>query len=239
MIKKNINISNKDFLSRIAQYLMLHGSFLSEIGLLNGKMGICLFFFLYGRQSGVKRYERFAGNLFDEVYKEIHKDSPVYFRNGLCGIGWAIEYLLRNHFVEGDPDEIFEELDKRIVQWDVRHITDYSLETGLAGIACYVIARRQNRISENSCFTKDYITELCIALQKGNQNTNTQKIILETYLNSILDNETIEEFYNPLDSIVRKIRFKTSELFEKPRPKGIEKGGYSGVGLKFLMNPKP
>ncbi|MDR0574375.1 MAG: hypothetical protein LBG96_10175, partial [Tannerella sp.] len=142
---------NDELLQRIARYLMLHGSFIDNIGLLNGKMGIAIFFYHYSRYTGKNIYDDFAGELIDEIYNEIHVNTPCDFKDGLCGIGWGMEYLIRNNFVNADSDEVLEDLDKRIMERDVRRITDYSLETGLKGIACYVIERRKNRTNENPC----------------------------------------------------------------------------------------
>ena len=44
-------------LNRIIHYLILNASFIRDLGLLDGKMGICIFFYLYARQTGSKLYE--------------------------------------------------------------------------------------------------------------------------------------------------------------------------------------
>ncbi|MDR0602926.1 MAG: glycosyltransferase [Bacteroidales bacterium] len=151
---------NNELLQRIARYLMLHGSFIDNTGLLSGKTGIAIFFYHYSRYTGEKIYDDFAGELIDEIYSEIHVNTPCDFKDGLCGIGWGMEYLIRNNFVIADSDEAPEDLDKRIMERDVRRITDYSLETGLKGIACYVIGRRKNRDNENPYIGQGYIQDL-------------------------------------------------------------------------------
>jgi hypothetical protein len=47
-------MKQEEILSRIARYLMLHGSFTSNIGLLNRKIGIAIFFYHYARYTGKK-----------------------------------------------------------------------------------------------------------------------------------------------------------------------------------------
>ena len=54
-------------LKRIADHQMLHGSFRRDLGVLNGKMGIVLFFFHYARYTGRVLYEDFAGEMLEEV----------------------------------------------------------------------------------------------------------------------------------------------------------------------------
>jgi lantibiotic modifying enzyme len=104
-------------------------------------MGIMLFFAHYGRFTGNTIYTDFAGELLDEIYEDIRSDTPIDFENGLCGIGWAIEYLLQNAFMEGDSDEILFEIDKKIMACDIRRIDDASFRTGLGGISCYIQKR--------------------------------------------------------------------------------------------------
>ena len=143
-------IDKNQLLQRIARYLMLHASFTDNIGLLNGKTGIAIFFYHYFRFTGKKLYCDFADVLVNEIYKEIHVNTPLNFKDGLCGIGWGIEHLIRNHFVEADRDDVLVDLDKRIMEWDVRRISDCSLETGLAGIACYVVSRMEDHEKEHA-----------------------------------------------------------------------------------------
>src|SRR5450759_41468 len=86
-------------LQRIANVLLLNASFIDNLGLLNGKMGIAIFFFHYSRYTGNKAFEDFAGELIDEIYEEISTLTPMNFEDGLTGIGWGIEYLIRHNFV--------------------------------------------------------------------------------------------------------------------------------------------
>jgi hypothetical protein len=117
-------------LKRIADHQMLHGSFRRDLGVLNGKMGIVLFFFHYARYTGRVLYEDFAGEMLEEVIQELHSDLPIRFSDGLCGIGWGVEYLIQNAFIAGDSDEILEDLDQKIMEWDPRRATDLSFESG-------------------------------------------------------------------------------------------------------------
>lgn len=141
------HMTEKDdiLLRRIANHLIINASFMDDIGLYHGKMGVVLFFAHYGRYTGESLYEDFAGELLDEVYLDTHKGLPVNFENGLCGIGWAIVYLLQNEFMEGDPGEILCEIDKQIMERDIRRITDQSIETGMEGISYYLHARLTTR----------------------------------------------------------------------------------------------
>lgn len=87
------------YLKKIANVLVLNASFTDNPGLLNGKMGIAIFFYHYSRYSDNKNYEEYAGELIDEIYSEINTNTPVNLADGLIGIGWGIEYLVQSGFV--------------------------------------------------------------------------------------------------------------------------------------------
>ena len=109
-------------LKQIADHYLLRGLFCREMGLWNGKTGMSLFFFLLSRHTGNHWYEEFAGELLDDVCSSLSKQCPVTFADGLCGIGWTIEFLKKEGFIEGDTDDILEEVDKQVMERDVRRI---------------------------------------------------------------------------------------------------------------------
>jgi hypothetical protein len=141
-----------NLLERIANHLIMNASFLPDLGLYHGKMGIVIFFAHYARYTGETLYDDFAGELLDEIYEEIHDKISIYFESGLCGIGWGIEYLLENDFIEGDSDDILSEIDMKIMERDLRRIKDLSFRTGLEGVSCYILKRI------NSSYRKKNIT---------------------------------------------------------------------------------
>jgi hypothetical protein len=225
---------NDEILRRIARYLMLHGSFASDIGLLNGKMGILLFLYHYAKYSGHKIFEKFADEMISEIYREISDHTPLNFNDSLCGIGWGFEYLTKNSFVKADSDNILEDLDKKITEWDVRRITDISIEKGLCGIACYVAARLQNKKNTSPFLTVDYCNDLIISLNRNGEN-DKKALELKEILFRIVNKERIETFYNPVYQIVGKTKFDRATLFEKPQLRGIANNGYAGIGLKLIL----
>ena len=128
-------------LQRIANVLLLNASFIDNPGLLNGKMGIAIFFYHYSRYSKNKIYEDYAGELVDEIYEEINTSTPVNFENGLTGIGWGIEYLVKNGFVQADTDEALEEVDNIVYRNSLYR--PFLLESGkdLFGYGLYFLTR--------------------------------------------------------------------------------------------------
>lgn len=65
-------------------------------------------------------------------------------------MGWhrlGVEYLVRYGFVEDAGNEERNKIDKKVMEYDVRRLDDYSLATGLEGIAWYVLLRLSSGIN--------------------------------------------------------------------------------------------
>ena len=75
-------MKEQEILQRIARFLILQSSFINNIGLLHGKMGIVLFFYIYSRFTKNRLFENYANNLVDEIYKQINVRSSIDFENG-------------------------------------------------------------------------------------------------------------------------------------------------------------
>lgn len=134
-------IMQDEDLRRIALYYMLHGSFMDNIGLFRGKMGLVLFYFLYSRYTSNPLYEDFAVELFNEICEDVSYETPIGLRDGLCGIGWGILFLHKEGFIDNSPDELLADIDARIMEYHLLRMKDLSLETGFEGIALYVSER--------------------------------------------------------------------------------------------------
>ena len=151
---------DNELLQRIANHLIINSSFLDNLGLFHGKMGIVIFFYHYSRYTNNPIYEEFAGELLDEIFEEIHDKLPIDFENGYLGIGWGIEYLAEQKFIDGDTNDILADIDKKVMERDIRRISDVSLNNGLEGVLHYVLARLQNKNDTIQLFDKEYLDDL-------------------------------------------------------------------------------
>lgn len=225
-------MNNDETLRRIARYLMLHTSHQHNLGLLNGKMGVAIFFFHYTEYMAKKVYKDFAGELINEIYNEIHVNYLCDFKDGLSGIAWGVEYLVRNQFVEGETDKILEDLDRQILERDVRRIQDNTLGTGLKGLAYYVISRCANMVRNNN-ISEEYILDLIKALQSNVYKDNENTQLIKT-LKGILTHQQVAISMSFIEDILKKTTFRYKSLFETSRPLGISNNGYAGIGLKIM-----
>ena len=155
---------------------------LSNLGLLSGKMGIIIFFSHYHTYAQNEVFDDMASSLTDEVFDKIHKKLPFGFETGLAGIGWAIEYLIQNKFVEGSSLEVCDEIDKMIMKTDPRRLGDLTLETGIAGLLHYVLAHIQGvrnqtgKLPFDDNYLKDIHNVVC-TLDRERTNKNLQSLI--------------------------------------------------------------
>lgn len=234
IIAEKIMISTGNLFQRALSYLVINSDFMPNIGLFHGKMGLVLFFSVYARFSKNELYNQFAYDLLDEVYEDIHKDILLDFENGLCGIGWAIEFLVQNGYMEGDTDEILEDVDKHIMQYNVCRISDLSFRNGLAGIVYYVCARLSTfRRNDVLPFDLVFLENLKDALLSArfSEADEVPPCLIETYLN-VLRGVKPER----LDILV----FLQLSDLQIPKefqsvPLGL-KDGLTGILLKLILN---
>ena len=217
------NIENEQLL-RIARYLMLNTSFFHDNSLSHGKMGIAIFFFHYGQYSNSSIYTDYAWDLIEDIYEKMHYKIPVNFENGLCGIGFGIEYLVQNKFMKGNTGDILEDLNNLVMERDPRRIKDISFEKGLGGIYYYVFMHTNSPYCSSTVFDSIYLKEL-------NQAVNTSEIS-----SLVSKGYPCFDFSSPLTFP----SYLLSDEFELNKDTDITKyafgikNGLAGIGLKLI-----
>lgn len=169
---------------RIINTLLLNASFIDNLGLMHGKMGISIFFYQLARQTNNQIYEDYAGELIDEIYGEITINTPVDFENGLAGIAWGIEYLVQNGFIEADTDEVLEEFDNRVFKELIYNTPkNIGLLNGLLGIGAYLLKRIQNPQSNDDKISTLTNKQLLIHLidELDRKTKNISELITEPH----------------------------------------------------------
>lgn len=137
-------------LKRIAGILLLNASFIESPGLLNGKLGITIFFYHYYRYTGNEIYNEFAGELIDQIYEEINTSIPVNFEDGLTGIGWGIEYLVKNRLVDADTDEALAEIDNTLYRRRLNSAILIDESNSIFGYGLYYLSRLTGHNIDNN-----------------------------------------------------------------------------------------
>jgi hypothetical protein len=151
-------------------------------------MGLVLFFANYYRLTGNKVYERTADELMDQVIQDLNKNLPIGFGNGLMGIGWGVEYLIQNGYIEGDSLEVCEEMDIKLLELNPTRFTDISLEEGLEGILHYVLAHTKGVMESHGRLPFDKLWyeslyQAMISIRKRDDISPEMRKLSETYCN--------------------------------------------------------
>lgn len=189
MIKFNLE-------EKIIHHLILQSFFVKDLGLFHGKMGIVLLFFEYGKYTNCDIYTDVGEELLDNILNQLHENLPFHFDSGLSGIGWGIEYLLQNHFIEGNNNEICLEIDRKIMQINLRQLNNTTLETGLDGLYYYISARIRGAIFQNNSipFNNAYLNDLSYVNSSFTINNlikfyNRYPVSIKPFLNQVLIDE--------------------------------------------------
>lgn len=149
--------------------LIINSFATDNIGLLYGKMGYALTFFYLSHGSEISKssiFERYACDILNDVLSSIPQNCSFDFAHGLCGIGWGIDYLLKNQYVEGNSLEICKELDNEIMKINSKRLDD-GLHFGLKGLLHYILIHLSNCMLVRSAlpfdnlFLKDVHETVC------------------------------------------------------------------------------
>lgn len=220
---------------RIQNSLMLKSKLLSDVGLLNGKMGMAIAFGHLYKQTLNEVFDDCMSELVDNILETTYKGLDIGFLSGFSGIGWGIEYMIQHGFVEGNGVEVCSELDLRIMEKDPRRITDFSLETGLEGLLHYVLAHLCGAIRQESQlpFDNTYLGDLYSSLKSRHQcgESSTLNLLINKYTDWYNGTNTLGYHWNIL-SFIEPIEVDEKRIAEYPL--GI-RDGLSGVLLKQLL----
>lgn len=229
-------ILDKDqYLLRIARHLIINSCYTDNLGLFNGKIGIVIFFAHFARYSRKKIYDDFAGKLLDEVYAQIHAETPINFKNGLCGIGWSMEYLLQNDFIEGNSNDVLADIDEKIMERDPLRVCDKSFETGAAGILFYILTRlfSTKHKTDDIPFIPSYLEDwYTVSLKESQQQTD-----LGYFSNLFLQWKNNKEMNFTVNKLLPNVVLPSTIMDEEfiYLPFGL-KNGCAGIGLKNILS---
>ena len=77
----------KKEMDKIADYLLLRSSYMQELGLFHGKMGVVVALYLYADAYGDEVMREYAWELFQQVYDGVHNAV------------WPVSVMARHCFV--------------------------------------------------------------------------------------------------------------------------------------------
>ena len=224
-----------NFSDRILHILLLNSNFLSDFGLFTGKTGLAITFAHLHRQTLNSAYDDCLGELLDDIMRKTYKGLNIDFASGFTGIGWGLEYLLQNGFVEGNGIDTCKELDLKIMERDPRRITDLSLDTGLEGLLHYVLAHLHGAASKRDIlpFDEIYLNDLYYSVLSIEQCDLSVplKILIDKYINWYTDRHTLD-YQMDVTLFIKDIEVNEKRFSEYPL--GI-RDGLAGILLKQYL----
>ena len=228
-----MSMEQKQFLSDISNHLTLNAPNMSDIGLFQGKMGVVLFFYLYSRYTQSGYYQDFADILLDEVVEELDTSLNISLKNGLSGIGWSLEYLVQNNFIEGDTSEILHDINLTIMnKADFSNCCDFSFESGLSGVVFYIKTHLSSPVRENKSlpFPPSFLSNL-VSVIKKNKLDNYPFCSFLKYMHrpfASQDRLTLSRFLAPPKNGYEREIYKNCSL-------GLH-GGLAGIGINLMLS---
>jgi len=233
-------VKNKDgdaILTQIANYLLVKKNEVNELGFLRGKMGIVLFLNHYAQYSQNIDYRIYAEELLYEIFDEITLELPVNFSTGYCGIGWGIGYLIQLDFIDGDADEVLEDIDLQVMERDPLRINDLSIETGLAGIILYVLSRisSANKNNKQLPFDNAYLSALAQKVDRVLSQANVKNLLnTDIFLEYAVFNSLKTDYNNSMSVFDFMYPFTPEEFNIDNYSIGL--AGISGIGIKLILD---
>ena len=193
------------YLKQTAEILIKYSSFIPDIGLYNGKMGIAIFLYRYARYSNKRKYKTYANELIDDVIDALHINTPAGIDDGISGIRFGFDYLSKNGYINIKSDDYFESLNDFIEQSEFETINEKSyFYQGLYWVLL------KSEFLENSGF--EYILDKIYSKLK---NINSKKnilypkmiqsllyLVLECCCNKVFG-EKSENIFNELETIIK------------------------------------
>jgi len=151
------------YLNRIANILLINVGFLDNPGLYTGEMGLVVFFLRYARHTQNKLFSDCGFELMQIVHERIHVKMPIGYKQGVTGIGSAIEHLVQEGYIEADTDELLCDFDNRINS--IHNLLQLSFEE-ILGMAYYIIWRMSGRSSKKDFFLNTQLPSIIAAIQQ-------------------------------------------------------------------------
>lgn len=176
---------NRKFLEGIIQEISVEikdkfnsSKFKQDLGLLSGKSGSSLFMFYASRYFDNSGYEKLAQELLESTFDDINQGASLpTFCGGLAGIGWSINHLVENNYIEQNNLEVLNDFDGYLMRslFTFLKQKNFDFLHGATGIVYYFLDRVKGNMEVQKCLQR-YIEELH-GYAIIDENNKTAKII--------------------------------------------------------------
>jgi hypothetical protein len=150
-----------------------------DFSLYHGQTGLAIVYFILSAISKNNFFYLRAEALVNNLGGHIANVQKLDFENGLAGIGWGVEWIVQNKYIEANTEEILEDLDDELYKIAVyARLNSLNIENGTLGKAMYFHKRlsaqnpnvnRFRKICNQECliFLIDDIKDKFLAIEDG------------------------------------------------------------------------
>lgn len=120
------------------------------VGLVHGQMGISIYFYHLFQIEKDDSYKRIAEQLLDDALDKLSSEPSISVESGLAGIALGITHLIKSDFVEGNINELVEDIDNLIFKQLVFSPTNLSLpKDELLHLLFYLYVRLKDQTDDD------------------------------------------------------------------------------------------
>jgi len=183
-------MKNKERVNKILQsianilYINLHS--VKNKGLLNGKMGIAIYLYHYAHYRRDAVYEEIADEFIDYIIKnKTNNIRHPNFSEGISGIAWGFNYLIKNKFIEIEDNMVLEDLESYLLNNVPTRILIKTPEPiHLFGNGLYYVAKMERQIiNKKDAIAIEILQEKCRFIIK---ECDANSVFDIKYFNSLL-----------------------------------------------------
>lgn len=161
VLEKTESIEN--LLGEIAEVLSRYRRIDDTIGLLGGSFGVTLFLLYYSLLKKTDTYQDNVHNIISDTFDSINQGQTVEtFCDGIAGVGWGMQHLVKQDMLEFDSHELQNSISKYLRKCMISAMQNngkYDYLHGAVGIGIYFL-------DTNTKLAKKYVEELIMLLDK-------------------------------------------------------------------------
>lgn len=83
-------------------------------GLLKGDMGVCIYYFVSGRMRNDSHMTQLGNASLKRIMSKMGQNKKLFIEDGVVGIAIGISFLLKYKYVEGDVNDVLQDIDDYI-----------------------------------------------------------------------------------------------------------------------------
>jgi len=153
-------VNPKYHIDKLANILAINAQRITHVGLINGHLGVAMFFYYYSRYRKLNQYTIMADGILDLVINKAMRTMDRSFSNGLFGLGWCLQYLSDHGFIDLDSEALEDYNMLASQQYTLLDLeNDCSCHIPLFSKGLYCIRINDNRLAHSAISALKFVME--------------------------------------------------------------------------------